>query len=87
VYDGKIGTLRRMKDDAREVTVGLEVRHRAREPERRASSATSSSATSFSQNPLAVAYKRADRVKSLLQRELGTLISEELRDHASPFRR
>src|SRR4029078_821093 len=24
VYDGKIGTLRRMKDDAREVTVGLE---------------------------------------------------------------
>jgi len=24
IYDGKIGTLRRMKDDAREVTVGLE---------------------------------------------------------------
>jgi len=24
VYDGKVGTLRRMKDDVREVTVGLE---------------------------------------------------------------
>ncbi len=27
-----------------------------------------------------MAYKRSDRVSSLLQRELGTLISEELRD-------
>src|SRR2546430_4857683 len=30
-------------------------------------------------------YKRADRVKSLLQRELGTLISEELRDPRIAF--
>ncbi|HET8570182.1 MAG TPA: 30S ribosome-binding factor RbfA [Candidatus Limnocylindria bacterium] len=27
-----------------------------------------------------MAYKRSDRVRALLQRELGTLISEELRD-------
>jgi ribosome-binding factor A len=27
-----------------------------------------------------MAYKRADRVNALLQRELGTIISEELRD-------
>lgn len=32
-----------------------------------------------------MAYKRADRVKSLLQRELGTLISEELRDPRIAF--
>jgi ribosome-binding factor A len=32
-----------------------------------------------------VAYKRADRVNSLLQRELGTLISEELRDPRIAF--
>src|SRR5437763_14380416 len=30
-------------------------------------------------------YKRADRVNSLLQRELGTLISEELRDPRIAF--
>ena len=32
-----------------------------------------------------MAYKRADRVKSLLQRELGMLISEELRDPRIAF--
>ena len=32
-----------------------------------------------------MAYKRADRVQSLLQRELGTLISEELRDPRIAF--
>ncbi len=32
-----------------------------------------------------MAYKRADRVNSLLQRELGTLISEELRDPRIAF--
>ena len=32
-----------------------------------------------------MAYKRSDRVKSLLQRELGTLISEELRDPRIAF--
>jgi len=32
-----------------------------------------------------VAYKRADRVNSLLQRELATLISEELRDPRIAF--
>jgi ribosome-binding factor A len=32
-----------------------------------------------------VAYKRADRVNALLQRELGTLISEELRDPRIAF--
>ena len=31
------------------------------------------------------AYKRADRVNALLQRELGTLISEELRDPRIAF--
>ena len=32
-----------------------------------------------------MAYKRSDRVNSLLQRELGTLISEELRDPRIAF--
>jgi len=32
-----------------------------------------------------MAYKRADRVNALLQRELGTLISEELRDPRIAF--
>ena len=32
-----------------------------------------------------MAYKRTDRVNSLLQRELGTLISEELRDPRIAF--
>jgi ribosome-binding factor A len=32
-----------------------------------------------------VAYKRADRVNALLQRELATLISEELRDPRIAF--
>src|SRR5207237_10617177 len=32
-----------------------------------------------------MAYKRSDRVNSLLQRELGTLISEELRDPRISF--
>jgi ribosome-binding factor A len=32
-----------------------------------------------------VAYKRADRVNALLQRELGTIISEELRDPRIAF--
>lgn len=32
-----------------------------------------------------MAYKRSDRVRSLLQRELGTLISEELRDPRIAF--
>ena len=32
-----------------------------------------------------MAYKRADRVNALLQRELGTLISEELRDPRITF--
>ena len=31
------------------------------------------------------AYKRADRVNALLQRELGTLVSEELRDPRIAF--
>src|SRR5437899_421420 len=34
---------------------------------------------------LAMAYKRADRVNALLQRELGMLISEELRDPRIAF--
>ena len=32
-----------------------------------------------------MSYKRSDRVNSLLQRELGTLISEELRDPRIAF--
>ncbi len=32
-----------------------------------------------------MAYKRADRVNALLQRELGTIISEELRDPRIAF--
>lgn len=32
-----------------------------------------------------MAYKRADRVNALLQRELGTMISEELRDPRIAF--
>lgn len=32
-----------------------------------------------------MAYKRSDRVSALLQRELGTLISEELRDPRIAF--
>ena len=32
-----------------------------------------------------MAYKRTDRVNALLQRELGTLISEELRDPRITF--
>lgn len=32
-----------------------------------------------------MSYKRADRVNALLQRELGTLISEELRDPRIAF--
>jgi len=32
-----------------------------------------------------VAFKRADRVNALLQRELGTIISEELRDPRIAF--
>lgn len=32
-----------------------------------------------------MAYKRADRVNALLQRELGQLISEELNDPRIPF--
>jgi ribosome-binding factor A len=32
-----------------------------------------------------VTYKRADRVNALLQRELGTIISEELRDPRIAF--
>ncbi len=32
-----------------------------------------------------MAYKRTDRVNALLQRELGTLISEELRDPRIAF--
>src|SRR5437879_2952961 len=32
-----------------------------------------------------MAYKRADRVNALLQRELGTLVSEELRDPRIAF--
>lgn len=32
-----------------------------------------------------MAYKRSDRVNALLQRELGTLISEELRDPRIAF--
>ena len=32
-----------------------------------------------------MAYKRSDRMNSLLQRELGTLISEELRDPRIAF--
>ena len=32
-----------------------------------------------------MAYRRADRVNALLQRELGTLISEELRDPRISF--
>jgi ribosome-binding factor A len=32
-----------------------------------------------------MAYRRADRVNALLQRELGTLISEELRDPRIAF--
>ena len=35
VYDGRIGSLRRFKDDVREVTAGHRVRHRARELPRR----------------------------------------------------
>ena len=35
VYDGRIGSLRRFKDDVREVTAGHGVRHRARELRRR----------------------------------------------------
>ena len=32
-----------------------------------------------------MSYKRADRVNALLQRELGTIISEELRDPRIAF--
>src|SRR5213594_3488769 len=53
---------------------------------------TSRSATSSRRTPSSqsrgnrrVAYKRADRVNALLQRELGTIISEELRDPRIAF--
>src|SRR6059036_906908 len=53
---------------------------------------TSRSATSSRRTPSSqsrgnrrVAYKRADRVNALLQRELGMLISEELRDPRIAF--
>src|SRR3989454_3856017 len=50
-------------------------------------SATSSRRTPSSQSrgSHAVAYKRADRVNALLQRELGMIVSEELRDPRIAF--
>jgi ribosome-binding factor A len=45
----------------------------------------SSKPSSSKQSRADVAYRRADRVNALLQRELATLISEELRDPRIAF--
>src|SRR5881628_969400 len=61
------------------------MRHRAREPQRRAGRRHHRVLRRPAEAALAMAYKRADRVNALLQRELGTLISEELRDPRIAF--
>ena len=48
-------------------------------------SATSSRPSSSKQSLAEMAYRRVDRVNALLQRELATLISEELRDPRIAF--
>jgi len=45
----------------------------------------SSKRSSSKRSHAEVAYRRADRVNALLQRELATLISEELRDPRISF--
>ena len=45
----------------------------------------SSRPSSFKRSHAEVAYRRVDRVNALLQRELATLISEELRDPRIAF--
>src|SRR5258708_12853972 len=49
------------------------------------SSVTSSKRSSSKRSRADVAYRRVDRVNALLQRELATLISEELRDPRISF--
>src|SRR2546430_16895815 len=61
------------------------VRHRSREPERRAGRRHHRVFRHPAEAAVVMAYKRSDRVNSLLQRELGTLISEELRDPRTAF--
>src|SRR5207245_2479807 len=65
---------------------GPRVRDRPRGPQRRPGRRRHRVLRGPAEAPLIVmAYKRADRVNALLQRELGTLISEELRDPRLAF--